>query len=62
MERCCDWLKDSVLRQIVEMVSEEVSRLMMCVPKMSMPGAVQARLDILAVEDALSNFITPHAE
>ncbi|KAK9509163.1 hypothetical protein O3M35_006540 [Rhynocoris fuscipes] len=62
MERCCDWLKDSVMRRIVDMVSDEVSRLMMCVPKMSMNGAIQARLDILAVEDALSNYITPHAE
>ncbi|XP_014248601.1 exocyst complex component 2 [Cimex lectularius] len=62
LERCCSWLKDSVLCQIVEMVSEEVSRLMLCATGMSREGAQQARLDIAVLRHNLSKCTTDKAE
>ncbi|KAJ8279896.1 hypothetical protein COCON_G00069620 [Conger conger] len=47
-----------VLSRIVESVSEEMSRLMQCVSSFSKNGALQARLEICALRDAISSYLT----
>ncbi|KAJ8276861.1 hypothetical protein GJAV_G00068730 [Gymnothorax javanicus] len=47
-----------VLSRIVESVSEEISRLMQCVSSFSKNGALQARLEICALRDAIASFLT----
>ncbi|XP_015669447.1 exocyst complex component 2 [Protobothrops mucrosquamatus] len=47
-----------VLSRIVEAVAEELSRLMQCVSSFSRNGALQARLEICALRDSVSVFLT----
>nr|XP_056710043.1 exocyst complex component 2 [Euleptes europaea] len=47
-----------VLSRIVEAVAEELSRLMQCVSSFSRNGALQARLEICALRDAVAVFLT----
>ncbi|KAI1889220.1 hypothetical protein AGOR_G00176870 [Albula goreensis] len=47
-----------VLSRIVESVSEEMSRLMQCVSSFSKNGALQARLEICALRDAIACYLT----
>ncbi|KAL1122800.1 hypothetical protein AAG570_003126 [Ranatra chinensis] len=62
LEHVCSWLEFEVISQIVETVMEEVSRLMLCVPRMSVCGSQQARLDIAGIKHALEPFITQQAD
>ncbi|XP_078283534.1 exocyst complex component 2 isoform X1 [Rhinoraja longicauda] len=48
-----------VLSQIIEAVAEEMSRLMQCVSSFSKNGALQAKLEICALRDAVASFLTP---
>ncbi|XP_060706298.1 exocyst complex component 2 [Hemiscyllium ocellatum] len=48
-----------VLSRIIEAVTEEMSRLMQCVSSFSRNGALQARLEICALKDAVASFLTP---
>lgn len=47
------------LSHIIEAVAEEMSRLMQCVSSFSKNGALQAKLEICALRDAVSSFLTP---
>ncbi|KAL4631005.1 exocyst complex component 2 [Arapaima gigas] len=47
-----------VLSRIVESVAEEMSRLMQCVSSFSRNGALQARLEIYVLRDALQSYLT----
>ncbi|KAA0708629.1 Exocyst complex component 2 [Triplophysa tibetana] len=47
-----------VLSKIIEAVSEEMSRLMQCVSSFSKNGALQARLEICALRDAVEPYLT----
>ncbi|XP_037393919.1 exocyst complex component 2 isoform X1 [Pygocentrus nattereri] len=47
-----------VLSRIIESVSEEMSRLMQCVSSFSKNGALQARLEICALKDAVATYLT----
>ncbi|XP_050438193.1 exocyst complex component 2 [Adelges cooleyi] len=51
-----------VLSAIVVTVSEEMSRLMNCVTHFSDNGAMQARLDLMALTFTLSNYFTPNSK
>ncbi|XP_078054600.1 exocyst complex component 2 [Mustelus asterias] len=48
-----------ILSRIIEAVTEEMSRLMQCVSSFSRNGALQARLEICALRDAVASFLTP---
>lgn len=48
-----------VLSRVVEAVAEEMARLMQCVASFSKNGALQARLEICALTDAISVYLTP---
>nr|XP_015210148.1 PREDICTED: exocyst complex component 2 [Lepisosteus oculatus] len=48
-----------VLSRIVEAVAEEMSRLMQCVSSFSKNGALQARLEICSLKDAITYYLTP---
>ncbi|XP_075777460.1 exocyst complex component 2 isoform X2 [Pelodiscus sinensis] len=50
-----------VLSRIVESVAEELSRLMQCVSSFSKNGALQARLEIYALRDAVAVYLTPES-
>ncbi|XP_062412248.1 exocyst complex component 2 [Sardina pilchardus] len=47
-----------VLSRIIEAVAEEMSRLMQCVSSFSKNGALQARLEICSLSDAVSVYLT----
>ncbi|CAH2284188.1 exocyst complex component 2 [Pelobates cultripes] len=47
-----------VMSNIVEAVGEELSRLMQCVPAFSANGALQARLEICSLKDAIAIYLT----
>lgn len=47
-----------VMSRIVEAVGEELSRLMQCVSSFSRNGALQARLEICSLSDAVAIFLT----
>ncbi|KAK6491813.1 exocyst complex component 2 [Huso huso] len=47
-----------VLSRIVEAVAEEMSRLMQCVSSFSKNGALQARLELCALQDAIASYLT----
>nr|XP_055042781.1 exocyst complex component 2 [Misgurnus anguillicaudatus]XP_055042782.1 exocyst complex component 2 [Misgurnus anguillicaudatus] len=47
-----------VLSKIIEAVAEEMSRLMQCVSSFSKNGALQARLEICALRDAVEPYLT----
>lgn len=47
-----------VLSRIIESVAEEMSRLMQCVSSFSKNGALQARLEICALKDAVAAYLT----
>uniref|UniRef100_A0A8C8VR26 Exocyst complex component 2 n=1 Tax=Pelusios castaneus TaxID=367368 RepID=A0A8C8VR26_9SAUR len=51
-----------VLSRIVEVVAEELSRLMQCVSSFSENGALQARLEICALRDAVAIYLTPESK
>jgi len=51
-----------VLSAIVVTVSEEMSRLMNCVTHFSENGALQAKLDLMALIYTLSNYFTPNSK
>lgn len=51
-------LVSRVLSRIVESVAEEMSRLMQCVSSFSKNGALQARLEICALSDAIASYLT----
>ncbi|XP_036376970.1 exocyst complex component 2 [Megalops cyprinoides] len=51
-----------VLSRIVESVAEEMSRLMQCVSSFSKNGALQARLEICALSDAIASYLTPESK
>lgn len=50
---------ERVLRDIVEAVADELSRLFQCITKFNANGALQARLDIAAFEVAVGIYKTP---
>ncbi|XP_063056714.1 exocyst complex component 2 [Engraulis encrasicolus] len=50
-----------VCSRIIEAVAEEMSRLMQCVSSFSKNGALQARLEISALSDAISVYLTPES-
>lgn len=50
-----------VISQIVEIVAEELSRLMSCVTKFSIAGNQQARIDLMAIQQTLQHFSTKNA-
>ncbi|GCB73898.1 hypothetical protein scyTo_0002980 [Scyliorhinus torazame] len=50
-----------ILSRIIEAVTEEISRLMQCVASFSRNGALQARLEICALRDAVASFLTPES-
>lgn len=52
----------AVLSEIVVTISEEMSRLMNCVTNFSENGAMQARLDLMALTFTLSNYFTPNSK
>ncbi|XP_074842030.1 exocyst complex component 2 isoform X3 [Carettochelys insculpta] len=54
-------LVSRVLSRIVESVAEELSRLMQCVSSFSKYGALQARLEICALRDAVAVYLTPES-
>ncbi|KAJ7986362.1 hypothetical protein DPEC_G00339130 [Dallia pectoralis] len=58
----CKELVSRVLTRIVEGVSEELSRLMQCVSSFSKNGAIQARLEINALRDAVSSYLSPESQ
>ncbi|KAF6199539.1 hypothetical protein GE061_007565 [Apolygus lucorum] len=62
LERCCNWMKDTALTQITETVTEEVNRLILCAARMSNQGAMQAKLDITALQFALANYTSGPAQ
>ncbi|XP_041696134.1 exocyst complex component 2 isoform X1 [Coregonus clupeaformis] len=47
-----------VLTRIVDGVAEEMTRLMQCVSYFSMNGAIQARLEISALRDAVASYLS----
>ncbi|CAL8270676.1 unnamed protein product [Arctogadus glacialis] len=47
-----------ILSKIVEAVAEEMCRLMHCVPSFSKNGAMQARLELWALRDAVACYLT----
>ncbi|KAJ3599316.1 hypothetical protein NHX12_033279 [Muraenolepis orangiensis] len=47
-----------ILSKIVDSVAEEMSRLMHCVPSFSKNGALQARLELCALRDAVASYLT----
>ncbi|KAL7888346.1 hypothetical protein AOLI_G00033200 [Acnodon oligacanthus] len=51
-----------VLSRIIESVSEEMSRLMQCVSSFSKNGALQARLEICALKDAVATYLTSESQ
>lgn len=51
-----------VLSAIVVTISEEMSRLMNCVTNFNENGAMQARLDLMALTLTLSNYFTPNSK
>lgn len=51
-----------VLSRIIESVAEEISRLMQCVSSFSKNGALQARLEICALKDAVSAYLTTESQ
>uniref|UniRef100_A0A3P8ZC02 Exocyst complex component 2 n=1 Tax=Esox lucius TaxID=8010 RepID=A0A3P8ZC02_ESOLU len=53
----CKELVPRVLTRIVDGVAEEMSRLMQCVSSFSKNGAIQARLEINALRDAVSSYL-----
>ncbi|XP_017311508.1 exocyst complex component 2 [Ictalurus punctatus] len=55
-------LVSRVLSKIVESVAEEMSRLMQCVSSFSKNGALQARLEICALKDAVVCYLTPESQ
>ncbi|KAB5539898.1 hypothetical protein PHYPO_G00094460 [Pangasianodon hypophthalmus] len=55
-------LVSRVLSKIVESVAEEMSRLMQCVSSFSKNGALQARLEICALKDAVVCYLTPDSQ
>ncbi|NXG68645.1 EXOC2 protein, partial [Baryphthengus martii] len=50
-----------IMSRVVEAVSEELSRLMQCVSSFSKNGALQARLEICALRDAVAIYLTPES-
>ncbi|XP_062858410.1 exocyst complex component 2 [Trichomycterus rosablanca] len=51
-----------VLSRIVESVAEEMSRLMQCAQSFSRNGALQARLEVCALRDAVACFLTSESQ
>ncbi|XP_052391684.1 exocyst complex component 2 [Carassius gibelio] len=51
-------LVSRVISKIIEAVAEEMSRLMQCVSSFSKNGALQARLEICALRDAIEPYLT----
>ncbi|XP_057555565.1 exocyst complex component 2 isoform X2 [Hippopotamus amphibius kiboko] len=54
-------LAPRVLSRVLEAVSEELSRLMQCVPSFSRDGALQARLEICTLRDTVAAHLTPES-
>lgn len=52
----------AVLSAVIITISEEMSRLMNCVTHFSENGAMQARLDLMALTYALTNYFTPNSK
>uniref|UniRef100_H3CS19 Exocyst complex component 2 n=1 Tax=Tetraodon nigroviridis TaxID=99883 RepID=H3CS19_TETNG len=50
-----------VLSKIIESVADEMCRLMQCVSSFSKNGALQARLEICALRDAVSTYLNPES-
>jgi len=50
-----------VQSHIVEMVAEEVARLMSCIPNFSEEGVIQAHVDLGMLQKALAPYCTPTA-
>uniref|UniRef100_A0A1A8RIU7 Exocyst complex component 2 n=1 Tax=Nothobranchius rachovii TaxID=451742 RepID=A0A1A8RIU7_9TELE len=51
-----------VLSKIVESVAEEMCRLMQCVSSLSKNGALQARLELCALRDAVATYLNPDSD
>ncbi|XP_041103943.1 exocyst complex component 2 [Polyodon spathula] len=47
-----------ILSRIVDAVAEEMSRLMQCVSSFSKNGALQARLELCALQDAIASYLS----
>ncbi|XP_041862552.1 exocyst complex component 2 isoform X2 [Melanotaenia boesemani] len=50
-----------VLSRIVESVADEMCRLMQCVSSFSRNGALQARLELCALRDAVATYLNPNS-
>lgn len=50
------------MSQVVENVCEEFTRLFSCVSKFSENGSLQATLDVVAFQDAISPFLTQNSK
>jgi hypothetical protein len=61
LQRVCPGLCRRVLAHIVEMVAEEIARLMSCVASYSEEGAMQAHVDLAFLRKSLDHYSTPTA-
>lgn len=61
VQRVCPGQSRRVLAHIVEMVAEEIARLMSCVASYSDEGAIQAHVDLALLRRALDHYSTPTA-
>lgn len=52
----------SLIERIVEVIGEEMARLITCVSSFSQNGALQAHIDLAALNLALSNYMSPTAQ
>lgn len=50
-----------VTKNVIEAVSEEMSRLVECITEFSPNGVLQARLEVLALQETVLLYLTPHA-
>lgn len=55
-------LVKQILTEVIEIVAEELARLMSCVKRFSPWGKLQARTDISALQETLENYISPKAK
>lgn len=54
-------LTSTLMNRVVEVVAEEMARLMTCAAPFSQNGALQAHIDLAALNLAFNNYLTPVA-
>ncbi|KAF4523334.1 hypothetical protein B566_EDAN013529 [Ephemera danica] len=62
VQKVCPGQCRRVLAHVVEMVAEEVARLMSCIASYSEEGALQAHIDLALLRKALDHYSTPTAK